>query len=102
MFWRKKEKETKVTKEKRVTQIVANPKDTHVGPFFAAQAPALNIITEYEDNSPVCQELRVSLSPHDWCKFEKQDFYSQLIEWVRSLENVETQDNTEDLIDLLD
>lgn len=89
---RKKEKK----REAVVAQLKAPEGTTRLGPVFAAHPPALHITAEYEDNEIFCQELRISLSPSDWCKFEKQEFYSQLIEWVRHLENSETLCNTGD------
>ena len=59
----------------------------HVGPVFAPLPPSLNIANESEDNDPVCRELRLPLSLSDWKKLEKEPFYSQLKQWVCSLEN---------------
>lgn len=91
MFRRKKKKPSRLYLAEALT---APEEVNHLGPAFAAHPPALHITCEYEDNEILCQELRVSLSPSDWCKFEKQDFYSQLVEWVRRLENSDTLCNT--------
>ncbi len=77
------------------TEITAPKGTDHLGPVFAARPPALHITCEYADNEILCRELRVSLSPSDWCRFEKQEFFLQLVEWVRCLENSDTQCNAE-------
>lgn len=90
-----KKKKSKKFKRDYVVNEVKAPKGTeHLGPVFAAPPPSLHFTCEYADNEILCQELRVSLSPSDWCKFEKQEFYSQLVEWVYHLENFDTLCNT--------
>ena len=86
MFKRKKRKEIKKT---TAIEILKHPdtQNYHVGPIFAPLPPSLNIITEYADNDPVCRELRLSLSLSDWKRLENEPFYSQLKQWVCSLEN---------------
>lgn len=64
-------------------------------PAFNDNPPSLQITTDYADNEIFCRELHLSLSGRDWCEFVKQDFYPQLIEWVRHLENVEIPHNIE-------
>lgn len=89
MFFKKKK-----PKRDYVAEELRAPEGTnHLGPVFAAPPPSLHLTYEYEDNEILCRELRVSLSPSDWCKFEEQDFYSQLIEWVCRLENCDIQHN---------
>ncbi len=67
--------------------ILAKEEQAYFGGAFLPEPPHMDVIVEYEDNSPVCRELRISLSQSDWCKFEKQPFFLQLVEWVRRLEN---------------
>lgn len=64
-------------------------------PAFNDDPPSLQITTDYADNKIFSRELHLSLSGRDWCEFVKQDFYPQLIEWVRHLENVEIPRNIE-------
>lgn len=64
-------------------------------PAFNSDPPSFQITTDYADNKIVSRELHISLSGHDWCEFVKQDFYPQLIEWVRHLENAEIPHNIE-------
>lgn len=88
MFWKKTRREK--TERKYESQAVCAPKGHEsLGPIFAASPPALHITCEYEDNEILCREFRLSLSPSDWCRFEIQPFYPQLIGWVRSLGNPE-------------
>lgn len=57
--------------------------------------PNTYMITDsYADNEIVCRELNVSLPYNDWCKFSKQPFYSQLIEY---LHNEGIQENSESI-----
>jgi hypothetical protein len=90
MFWRKKK-----SNKCEVQPLIKNSEEQHIGPYFTAHPTSLHIISEYEDDMTVCQELRVSLSPSDWSEFEKQGFYSQLIEWVCHLENCDFVDKPE-------
>lgn len=39
----------------------------------------------HADNEIVSEELRISLSPSDWCKFASQPFYSPLIQYLDNL-----------------
>ena len=64
-------------------------------PAFNDDPPSLQITTDYADNKIFSRELHLSLSGRDWCEFVKQDFYLQLIEWVRHLENAEIPHNIE-------
>ena len=88
MFWKKKSKQTQAN-TKTIERVVRPDGGREPSDYFSAEPPALDIITEYADNKIYCRELRISLSHVDWCKFETQPFYHQLIEWVRSLENPE-------------
>lgn len=91
MFFRNKENNK--PKHDYVVKEIKAPEGTELGPVFAAHPPSLHLTCEYEDNEIVCQELRVSLLPSDWCRFEKQEFYRELIEWVRRLENSDIPHN---------
>lgn len=62
---------------------------------FNEYPPSIHITTDYADNKIFSQELHVSLSHSDWCEFVKQDFYSQLVEWVGHLENDEISHDIE-------
>lgn len=88
-LFRKKKQE--ITKQEIATEIetLKRPDDEsyHIGPVFAPLPPSLNIVTEYVDNDPAYRELRLSLSLSDWRRLESQPFYSQLKQWVCSLEN---------------
>ena len=84
--FKKKQKTSKMTTE---IETLKRPDDEsyHIGPVFATLSPSLNIVTEYADNDPVYRELRLSLSLNDWKRLENEPFYSQLKQWVCSLEN---------------
>ena len=64
-------------------------------PAFNDDPPCLHVTTDYADNKIFSRELHIALSDRDWCEFVKQDFYPQLIEWVRHLENAEIPHNIE-------
>ena len=85
-MWLFRKKKQKIT---TAIETLKQPNDEnyHVGPVFAPLPPSLNIVTEYADNDLVCRELRLSLSLSDWKRLENEPFYSQLKQWVCSLEN---------------
>lgn len=91
--FRKKQKTPEMT---TTIETIKRPdaESYHVGPIFAPLPPSLNIVTEYEDNDPVCRELRLSLSLSDWKRLENEPFYSQLKQWVCSLENCDIPESS--------
>ena len=88
-MWPFRKKKQKMSEMATTIETLKRPDDEsyHVGPIFAPLPPSLNIVTEYADNDPVCRELRLSLSLSDWKRLENEQFYSQLKQWVCSLEN---------------
>lgn len=47
--------------------------------------PEIEEITYYANNEMCQKELRISLSYHDWCLFEKQQCYQDLKKIVQEL-----------------
>lgn len=54
----------------------------------------VEVSTFYEDNQMYCRVLHVSLCSHDWCKFEKQPFFGELMKY---LDNIGIQDSNENV-----
>ncbi len=52
------------------------------------------VTTFYSNNTPYCQELRISLRYPDWCELEKKPFYRDLIAYLERLETRDTQKGT--------
>ena len=58
-----------------------------------------NMFTLYADSEPYLQELRISLTPHDWYEFQKQPFYQELTKY---LDNLQTQKSIDILVEKQD
>lgn len=44
---------------------------------------SLSTVLWYADNKIWARELNLVLTNHDWCEFEKQPFYHELIQFLR-------------------
>ena len=94
----------KVWKRVRETLFVSDDKSVspRIDEYFWAfpELKTANLISAYADNEIYCRELRICLSPRDWCEFSGQEFFQDLIEYLHRKEirgNIGSLDRVPDL-----
>lgn len=63
------------------------------GVFFPPDVDEVYSISEWyagvsildSEYDPYCRELQISLTPSDWYKFQEQDFYQDLMQYLNNL-----------------
>lgn len=94
MWWNKKKKD----KDKIIKEIIEGGKTR--GFIFPPYVEDVYSISEWKatfedgESRPYCRELQIVLEPSDWCKFQNQPFYQELIQF---LDNVKIQKHNTNL-----
>lgn len=84
---RRQDKKSRIYKENvsgGITHLIFPPDTDEVysiSEWYAGESES----NENEECSPYCRELQISLTPCDWCKFQEQDFYPDLMKYLDNL-----------------
>ena len=88
-MWRKRKKDKNKDKDKIIKETIEGGKTN--GFIFPPYVEDVYSISEwcatFEDGEcrPYCRELQIVLEPSDWCKFQKQPFYQELIQYLNNV-----------------
>lgn len=88
-MWGRKKKEKEKDKDKIVREIIEGSKKKGFifPPFLEDVYSIADWMADFTDGErrPYCRELRLVLEPSDWCKFQEQPFYQELIQYLNTV-----------------